>query len=319
MALAPRRSVADPDRARLHQLGYKQELKRGLSVVSNFAFSFAIISVLTGVTTTYNTGLRYGGPASMTLGWLVVATFNGCVALSIYGGDLLRLPDLRRPLLLERQARRQELGLAGFLGHLMVQHRGTGMWAGTMSIDFSLAQLVQVIILLGTGGANGGGYMASKYVLVAIYGVILILHGLINCLPIHWLSWFGHLGVFWNTAGVFVMVILLPAVAKERASVEFIFTHFNTENGMGIHDKAYILFVGLLMSQYSLLGYDTSAHMSLGSQVAFQAMVSVATTGLYIAYALPIFFRVTTARKSFVPGTFNLGRYGLAVGWVAVA
>jgi len=33
MALAPRRSVADPDRARLHQLGYKQELKRGLSYV----------------------------------------------------------------------------------------------------------------------------------------------------------------------------------------------------------------------------------------------------------------------------------------------
>lgn len=76
-------AAADADRARLQQLGYKQELKRGLSVVSNFAFSFAIISVLTGVTTTYNTGLRYGGPASMTLGWLVVALFNGCVALSM--------------------------------------------------------------------------------------------------------------------------------------------------------------------------------------------------------------------------------------------
>ncbi|KAK3166475.1 hypothetical protein QOZ80_1AG0046250 [Eleusine coracana subsp. coracana] len=75
--------VVDPDQARLQQLGYRQELKRGLSVVSNFAFSFSLISVLTGVTTTYNTGLRYGGPASMTLGWLVVAAFNGCVALSM--------------------------------------------------------------------------------------------------------------------------------------------------------------------------------------------------------------------------------------------
>ena len=75
--------TADADQARLHELGYKQELKRGLSVVSNFAFSFSILSVLTGVTSTYNTGLRYGGPASMTLGWLVVATFNGCVALSM--------------------------------------------------------------------------------------------------------------------------------------------------------------------------------------------------------------------------------------------
>lgn len=47
-------------------------------------------------------------------------------------------------------------------------------------------------------------------------------------------------------------------------------------------------------------------------------MVSIATIGLYIAYALPIFFRVTLARKSFVPGPFNLGRYGITVGWVAV-
>lgn len=57
---------------------------------------------------------------------------------------------------------------------------------------------------------------------------------------------------------------------------------------------------------------------SLGSIVAFNAMVSIATIGLYIAYALPIFFRVTLARKSFVPGPFNLGRYGILVGWIAV-
>ena len=128
-------------------------------------------------------------------------------------------------------------------------------------MDFSLAQLIQVIILLGTGGANGGGYLASKYVVLAIYTAILVVHGLINSLPIHWLSWFGQLGAFWNVAGVFVLVILVPSVAKQRASAEFIFTHMNTDNGMGIHSKAYILAVGLLMSQYSSIGYDTSAHM----------------------------------------------------------
>lgn len=47
-------------------------------------------------------------------------------------------------------------------------------------------------------------------------------------------------------------------------------------------------------------------------------MVSIATIGLYIAYALPILFRVTLARKSFIPGPFNLGRWGVMVGWVAV-
>jgi amino acid transporter len=317
-----------------------------------------------------------------------------------------------------------------------------------------------VIVLLGTGGQNGGGYMASKYVVLAIYGAILVVHGLINSLPIQYMAWFGQLGAFWNAAGILVLVILIPAVAKERASARFIFTHFNVDDATGIQDKAYILAVGLLMSQYSVIGYDASAHMteetknadwsgpmgiitsvalssvfgwiylvaltsimtedirslldpgndaggyavaqalytafhrrfgtgvgglvclgivaiatflcgcacitsnsrmgyafsrdrampfsrfwyrvnkqevpfnvvwlsvavafvmaltSLGSQVAFQAMVSIATVGQYVAYALPIVFRVTTARRSFVPGPFHLGKFGVLVGWVAVA
>jgi len=84
--------------ARLQQLGYKQELKRGLSyvsllsifslhsfffflnlalnydrVISNFAFSFCIISGLTGVTTLYNTRLNYGGTVSIVYGWFIVS------------------------------------------------------------------------------------------------------------------------------------------------------------------------------------------------------------------------------------------------------
>ncbi|GJN16761.1 hypothetical protein PR202_gb03782 [Eleusine coracana subsp. coracana] len=447
----------DPDRARLQQLGYKQELKRGLSfvVVSNFAFSFAIISVLTGVTTTYNTGLRYGGPVSMTLGWLVVAAFNGCVALSM--AEICSAYPTSGGLYYwsAKLAGKDWAPLASWItGWFNI----VGQWACTASVDFSLAQLIQVMILLGTGGANGGGYVASKYVVLAIYSAILVVHGLINSLPIQWLSWFGQIGAFWNVAGVFALVILIPAVAKERQSAEFIFTHFNTHDDMGIGSKPYILAVGLLTSQYSSIGYDTSAHMteetknaewsgpvgivtsvalssvfgwiylvaltsivtdipyllnpsndaggnaiaqalytafhrrygsgvggvvclgviavaiflcgtacltsnsrmgyafsrdgampfshvwhrvnkhevplnvvwlsvsvaflmaltSLGSQVAFQAMVSITTLGLYIAYALPIFFRVTTARKSFVPGPFHLGRYGAAVGSIAV-
>uniref|UniRef100_M8CZR3 Putative amino-acid permease n=1 Tax=Aegilops tauschii TaxID=37682 RepID=M8CZR3_AEGTA len=381
----------------------------------------------------------------MTLGWLVVAFFNGCVALSM--AEICSAYPTSGGLYYwsAKIAGEEWAPLASWItGWFNL----VGQWALTTSTDFSLAQLVQVIILLGTGGANGGGYMASKYVVLAVHGSLLVLHGLINSLPIWWLSWFGHLGAFWNTAGAFVLVIMIPVVAKERASVEFIFTHFNTDNGMGIHDKAYILALGLLTSQYSLLGYDASAHMlyclnvtfgstkltlsginvqieetknadwsgpigiitsvalstvfgwiflvaltsivtnipylldpgndaagyavaqalytafhrrmgyafsrdkampfshvwhrvsrnevplnvvwlcvvvafimaltSLGSQVAFQAMVSIATLGQYISYVLPIFFRVTTARRSFSPGPFHLGRYSIVIGWAAV-
>jgi amino acid transporter len=52
-------------------------------VLSNFSISFTVISVLTGVTTLYNTGLTFGGPATMTLGWFVAGAFTMAVGLSM--------------------------------------------------------------------------------------------------------------------------------------------------------------------------------------------------------------------------------------------
>lgn len=131
----------------------------------------------------------------------------------------------------------------------------------TTSVNFSLAQLIEVIILLSTGGKNGGGYAASKYIIIAIHGGILLIHAIINSLPISWLSFFGQLAAVWNIIGVFFLMICIPVVATERASAEFVFTHFNAQNEAGISSKPYIFLIGLLMSQYTLTGYDASAHM----------------------------------------------------------
>ncbi|XP_022775925.1 amino-acid permease BAT1 isoform X2 [Durio zibethinus] len=447
--------LVDSGQSRLAELGYKQELKRDLSMFSNFAFSFSIISVLTGITTVYKTGLNFGGTVSLVYGWFIAGGFTMIVGLSMAeicssyptsGGLYYWSAKLAGP---------NWAPLASWLtGWLNI----VGQWAVTTSVDFSLAQLIQVIILLSTGGKNGGGYEASKYVVMAFHGAILLMHAIINSLPISVLSFFGQLAAAWNLLGVLLLMILIPSVATERASAKFVFTHFNTDNGDGINSKVYIFVLGLLMSQYTLTGYDASAHMteetksadkngpkgiissigisiifgwgyllgitfavtnipfllsedndaggyaiaeifylafkdrygngvggiiclgvvaiaiffcgmssvtsnsrmayafsrdgamplsrwwhkvnqqevpinavwlsafisfcmaltSLGSLVAFQAMVSIATIGLYIAYALPIFFRVTLARKSFIPGPFNLGRYGVLVGWIAV-
>ncbi|CAM8984056.1 unnamed protein product [Rhodiola kirilowii] len=441
--------------ARLHELGYKQELKRDLSVVSNFAFSFSIISVLTGVTTLFNNGLTYGGPVVMVYGWLIAGAFTLIVGMSMAeicssfptsGGLYYWSAKLAGPQ------------WAPFASWLTGWFNIVGQWAGTASIDYSLAQLISVIILLATGGKNGGGYESSKYVILALHGGILFLHALINSLPIAYLSFIGQLAAAWNVLGVFLLMLIIPLVATERADAKFVFTYFNADNGEGINSRVYIFVLGLLMSQYTLTGYDASAHMteetknadingprgiissigisiivgwgyilgitfavtdisrllstendaggyaiaqifyqvfknrygsgvggiiclgvvavavffcgmgsvtsnsrmayafsrdgamplsflwhkvnkqeiplnavwlsafisfcmalpSLGSTVAFGAMVSIATIGLYIAYALPILFRVTLGRKSFIPGPFNLGRYGMVVGWVAV-
>ncbi|CAI9096123.1 OLC1v1032202C1 [Oldenlandia corymbosa var. corymbosa] len=443
------------DSSRLKQLGYKQELSRGLSFLANFSVTFSIISVMTGITTLYNQGLTFGGPMTMVCGWPIVGLMTLIVGLSM-AEICSAYPTAAGLYFWSAKLSGDDWG--PFASWLTGWFNIVGQWAVTTSVDFSLAQLIQVIILLSTGGKSGGGYVASKYVVIAIHGAILLSHAILNSLPISWLSFFGQLAAAWNVLGVFVLMIVIPTVATEKASPEFVFTHFNTDNGVGIHSKLYIFILGLLMSQYTLTGYDASAHMSeetksadkngpkgiisaigisiivgwgyilgitfavtnipnllnqendaggyaiaqifyqvfkirygsgvggivclgivavaiyfcgmssitsnsrmayafsrdgamplssfwhkvnkqevplnavwlsafiafcmaltsLGSLVAFQAMVSIATIGLYIAYALPIFFRVTLARKSFIPGPFNLGRFGELVGWIAV-
>ncbi|CAM9004123.1 unnamed protein product [Rhodiola kirilowii] len=245
--------------ARLHELGYKQELKRDLSVVSNFAFSFSILSVLTGVTTLFNNGLTYGGPVVMVYGWLIAGAFTLIVGMSMAeicssfptsGGLYYWSAKLAGP------------HWAPFASWLTGWFNIVGQWAGTASIDYSLAQLISVIILLATGGKNGGGYESSKCVILALHGGILFLHALINSLPISYLSFFGQLAAAWNFLGVFLLMLLIPLVATERADAKFVFTYFNADNGEGISSRVYIFVLGLLMGQYTLTGYDASAHMT---------------------------------------------------------
>ncbi|KAL0051838.1 hypothetical protein WJX82_002885 [Trebouxia sp. C0006] len=51
---------------------------------------------------------------------------------------------------------------------------------------------------------------------------------------------------------------------------------------------------------------------------AFNVSSSIATSGLCLAYALPISFRMLLARGSFEPGPFSLGRWSIPMGVIAV-
>ncbi|KAF8040321.1 hypothetical protein BT93_B2530 [Corymbia citriodora subsp. variegata] len=74
---------AASDDSRLKQLGYKQELRRGLTAIANFSVTFSIVSVLTGLTTMYGTGLTYGGPLTMIYGWPFVGMMTLLVGFSM--------------------------------------------------------------------------------------------------------------------------------------------------------------------------------------------------------------------------------------------
>jgi len=54
-----------------------------------------------------------------------------------------------------------------------------------------------------------------------------------------------------------------------------------------------------------------------GYSVAFFAIVSIGTVGLYVAYAIPIYLRLR-AGDSFRPGPWTLGKWSKPIGWIAV-
>ncbi|PPE01942.1 hypothetical protein GOBAR_DD01018 [Gossypium barbadense] len=92
--------MVDSGQSRLKELCYKQEVKRDLLVLSNFAFSCSIISVLTGITTLDNkTGLTFGGPISLVCSWFIAGGFTIFVGLSMV--NLFLLPNFWWPLSLE--------------------------------------------------------------------------------------------------------------------------------------------------------------------------------------------------------------------------
>ena len=75
--------VIDHDRHQLNEMGYAQELKRGMGWFSNFAISFSIISILAGGMTAYWLGMVTGGPRVITLGWIIVGFFALLVGMAM--------------------------------------------------------------------------------------------------------------------------------------------------------------------------------------------------------------------------------------------
>ena len=73
----------DDDVRLLRSMGYTQELARSMSGFSNFALSFSIICILAGGITTFQAALSAGGGASIGIGWPVGAVFSLIVAAAM--------------------------------------------------------------------------------------------------------------------------------------------------------------------------------------------------------------------------------------------
>ncbi|MFE9423934.1 amino acid permease [Kitasatospora sp. NPDC006697] len=252
--LLPADAVAvTADERRLRELGYTQELARSLSGFSNFAVSFSIVSILSGCLTLYGYGMVTGGPALIIWGWPVVGLMTLCVGLAMAeicsayptaGGLYFWAAKLARK---NAPAASWVTGWCNFMGQIAV----------TASVDYGAATFTNALLDLRFG------FAATAPHTVLIFAVILLLHGLLNCFGVRLIALFNTVSVWWHLIGVVLIVGALALLPHRHASAGFVFGHFaNTTGFHGPFAAVYVSLLGLLLAQYTLTGYDASAHMT---------------------------------------------------------
>ncbi|MFD9737685.1 amino acid permease [Umezawaea sp. NPDC059074] len=238
------------DEKRLHELGYAQELSRTMSGFSNFAVSFTIISILSGCLTLYGFGMNTGGPALIVWGWPFVGLMTLLVGLAMAevcssfptAGGLYYWAAKLAPS--NGAAWSWFTGWFNFLGQVAV----------TAGIDFGAAFFINAFLDLQFG------FAATPAHTILIFGLVLVLHGLLNTFGVKLVSLLNDISVWWHIVGVLVIVGALVFIPSEHQSASYVFTTF--VNNTGWTSPLYVGLLGLLLAQYTFTGYDASAHMT---------------------------------------------------------
>jgi len=260
------------DEQKLAELGYKQELNRSWSGFSNFAISFSIISILAGCFTTFASGWNGGGPAAIAIGWPILAALVLCIGLcmaelvSAYptsGGIYWWASKLGGPK-------------AGYYtGWLNL----VGLLAIVASVAYGCATFFDL-----TFSFIWPSHVAGNLNTIFLYFVIILaIAGAVNIFSSHLLAMVNNVSVWWHVFGAAAIVLILIFLPHHHASVSQVFTTRVNNTGFfggrtgGVGFLFVVLPIGALLTQYTITGYDASAHLSEETKSAANS----AATGMW--------------------------------------
>ena len=253
------------DEQRLAELGYKQELRRNWSGFSNFAISFSIISILAGCFTTFGQAWNNGGPIAISIGWPLISVFILIIGLTM--SELVSAYPTSGGIYWWASA----LGgpKAGYYtGWLNL----IGLWAVIASVSYGCATFFD--LTLSTYSESwAAGYSLQRVFLIFI--VVLALVSILNIFSGHLMAVLNNVSVWWHVIGAAVIIIILIFLPPSHMSVSDVFTmRVNNSAGLaggetsGLLFWFYVLPLGFLLTQYTITGFDASAHLSEETQGA---------------------------------------------------
>ncbi|TVY94362.1 Amino-acid permease-like protein [Lachnellula willkommii] len=135
-----------------------------------------------------------------------------------------------------------------------------GQVAVTTGISFGLAGLIS------TTATVKSDYVPTAGRTIGIYAAVLISHATVNTFGVHVLRYLNNSSIALHSLGVTAIAIAVLAKAPTHQSAKFVFATFydgTGDPGWSVRaSPAYVAACGALMSQYTLTGFDASAHLS---------------------------------------------------------
>jgi amino acid transporter len=236
MPRLPANAAEQLDERDLSRMGYTQELLRRLGGFSSFAIGFSVISVLTGVTSTFGDALAAGGPAGLGLGWPFVSAGTLLVALAMAelasafptAGALYHWAAL--------------LGGAP-LGWLTAMLNLAGQIAIVGAIDLACAEALAHTMVPG-GGRPG--------LAMALFAAILAAHGALNALSVRLVAWLNDASATVHVVGVVALATMLLARGRSHGVAYLVEP---TAPARGFVQS-------LVLGVWTFTGFDAVAHVS---------------------------------------------------------
>ena len=277
---APGGYQTSEDEKILHKLGYAQELFRAMGGFQNFAISFTIISILAGCLTSYYIAFGQGGPVAVTWGWLLVGLMSTIVALA--------MAEIA-----------SAFPTAGGL-YYWASKLGSPAW-GWFTGWFNLIGQIAVTAAIGYGLATFGtallnfwfDYPNTKEYIFLLYLIFLAGALALNLLNVGITSMLNSVSAYWHMAGVAVIVGILIVVPDNHQSFGYVFGETVNATGFGTGNEGfsslvflYVFATGLLMAQYTITGFDASAHMAEETHQASRS----AAVGMYMSVVVSVVF-----------------------------
>ena len=268
------------DERLLHRLGYAQELFRAMGGFQNFAISFTIISILAGCLTSYYIAFNWGGPVAVTWGWLLVGLF--CIIVSLAMGEIASTFPTAGGLYYWAS----KLGSPAW-GWFTGWFNLIGQIAVTAAIGYGLAIFATSLLNLLTDG----GYPNTTRWIFVTYSIVMLIAVIVNLLAVRWTAGLNTISAYWHMAGVLVIVAILIIVPDNHQSVGYVFGETINNSGFSGQNFGdfmfwYVFGIGLLMAQYTITGYDASAHMAEETRQASRG----AAIGMVMSVVASVFF-----------------------------